>query len=245
VSLTRRIASHIDDPTAKRRYVRELFAGVARRYDLMNDVMSLGRHRAWKRRVLEIAEIGPGQRVLDLAAGTGDLARSAREAGGGSLEVVATDLTPEMLRVGVQRPGAAIRGWVVGDAEALPYPDACFDRVLVGYGLRNFADLEACLAEILRCLRPGGRLVTLDFGQPRNRVLRRGYLSYLDISTRVLGWAIQRNAEAYAYIPESLRRFPGQRGVQRLMEACGYEACGSRDLFLGMMGVNYGDRPRS
>jgi len=245
VSLTRRIAAQIDDPTTKRRYVRGLLAGIAGRYDLMNDVMSLGRHRAWKRRVLEIAELGHGQRVLDLAAGTGDLARRAQEAGGESLEVVATDLTPEMLRVGVRRPGTQIRGWVVGDAEALPYPDASFDRVLVGYGLRNFADLEACLAEILRCLTPGGRLVTLDFGQPRNAVLRRGYLSYLDVSTRVLGWAIQHDAESYAYIAESLRRFPGQRGVRRLMEACGYEACGSLDLLMGMMGVNYGDRPRS
>jgi len=243
VSLTRRIASRIDDPTAKRRYVRGLFAGIAGRYDLMNDVMSFGRHRAWKRRVLEVAELRAGQRVLDLAAGTGDLARGAQEAVGDSLEVVATDLTPEMLRVGVGRPGAPIHGWIVGDAESLPYSDASFDRVLVGYGLRNFADLEACLTEILRCLRPGGRLVALDFGQPRSGALRRGYLAYLDVSTRVLGWAIQRDAESYAYIPESLRRFPGQRGVKRLMEACGYEACGSLDLLLGMMGVNYGDRP--
>jgi len=245
LSLTRRIATQIDDPAAKRGYVQGLFAGIAGRYDLMNDVMSLGRHRAWKRRVLEVADLRPGQRVLDLAAGTGDLARSAREAVGPSLDVVATDLTVEMLQVGLRRPGPPIRGWIAGDAASLPYPDASFDRVLVGYGLRNFADLKGALVEILRCLAPGGRLVSLDFGQPSNGALRRGYLSYLDVSTRLLGWAIQRNAEAYAYIPESLRRFPGQRGVRRLMEECGYEACGALNLLLGMMGVNYGDRPGS
>ncbi|MFV1987021.1 MAG: ubiquinone/menaquinone biosynthesis methyltransferase [Gemmatimonadota bacterium] len=243
MNLNQRIGSQIDDPASKRKYVRRLFAGVAHRYDLTNDVMSMGLHRRWKKRVLEIAEIRSGQVVLDLAAGTGDLARSAVEAAGGSLDVVATDLTPEMLSVGVNRPGPDLLGWVGGDAEALPFPDSTFDRVLIGYGLRNFANLDNCLREILRCLKPGGRLVTLDFGKPRSPLFRRAYLAYLDVSTRVVGWALHRNAESYVYIPESLRRFTGQRGIARMMEESGYVGCRAEDLLMGIMGINVGERP--
>ncbi len=243
MSLNERISCRIDDPADKRAYVRGLFAGIAHRYDLTNDVMSAGLHRRWKKRVLEIAEIRSGQVVLDLAAGTGDLARSAVDAAGGTLDVVAVDLTPEMLRVGMDRPGPTLMGWVGGDAETLPFPDATFDRVLIGYGLRNFANLESCLREILRCLKPGGRLVTLDFGKPRSLLVRRGYLAYLDVSTRIVGWALHRDAESYVYIPESLRRFPGQRGIARMMEETGYVSCRAEDLLMGGMGINVGDRP--
>lgn len=243
MSLNRRISSRIDEPADKRVYVRGLFAGIAHRYDLTNDVMSFGLHREWKKRVLKIAEVRSGHTVLDLAAGTGDLARSAAAAAGGDVAVVAADLTPEMMKVGMARPGPDLLGWVGADAETLPFPDATFDRVLIGYGLRNFANLERCLGEILRCLRPGGRLVTLDFGKPRSAVIRGGYLAYLDVSTRIVGWALHRDAESYAYIPESLRRYPGQRGIMRLMEDVGYVACRSEDLLLGTMGVNVGERP--
>ncbi|MCG8467696.1 MAG: ubiquinone/menaquinone biosynthesis methyltransferase [Gemmatimonadetes bacterium] len=246
MSLNRRISDRIEDPAEKRRYVRALFAGVAGKYDLTNDVMSFGLHRRWKTRVLELARIEAGHRVLDLAAGTGDLALAAGEIGDGSasVDVVATDLTPEMLRVGAGRAGDARLAWVAGDAASLPYPDESFDRVVIGYGLRNFANLDDCLAEILRSLRPGGRLVTLDFGHPRSELIRRGYFGYLDASTRLVGWALHRDAESYVYIPESLRRFPGQRDVVRRMEAVGYEGCGYEDLLLGTMAINFGRRPR-
>lgn len=247
MTLNRRISDQIDDPSEKRRYVRALFAGVAEKYDLTNDVMSFGLHRRWKRRVLELARLEPGQRVLDLAAGTGDLARGALAAGngaaGGGFEVIATDLTPEMLRVGASREGPPLLGWVAGDAANLPYPDSSFDRVLIGYGLRNFADLQGCLAEIYRCLRPGGRVVALDFGHPRSSLIRRGYFGYLNASTRLVGWALHRDAESYVYIPESLRRFPGQREVVRTMEGLGYTGCGFEDLLVGTMAINFGERP--
>ena len=261
MSLNRRISSQIDDPADKRRYVRRLFAGIAPRYDLTNDVMSLGLHRLWKRRVLDIAEIAPGHRVLDLAAGTGDLARSAvgalRSAGAGGasggtgdpttgerpVPVVAADLTPEMLRVGRDRPGPRLLGWIGADAESLPFPDATFDRVLIAYGLRNFARLEACLGEILRVLSPGGRLVALDFGRSRSPLIHRGYLGYLDISTRIVGWALHRDAESYVYIPESLRRYPGQREIATTMARAGFVKCRSEDLLAGTMGINVGERP--
>ena len=242
VSLNRRVSSRIQDPAEKRRYVRGLFAGIASRYDLTNDVMSLGLHRRWKRRVLEMADIRPGHRVLDLAAGTGDLARRAVERTTGPVEVVAADLTPEMLRVGRDRPGPRLLGWIGADAESLPFPDETFDRVFIGYGLRNFARLEDCLREILRVLAPDGRLVTLDFGKPRRAVVRSGYLAYLDVSTRIVGWALHRDSESYVYIPESLRRYPGQREIVSLMERAGFVACRHVDLLAGMMGINVGAR---
>jgi len=244
VNVPRRIASRIDTPSDKRRYVRSLFTGIAGRYDAMNDVMSLGLHRRWKRRTLRLAGIAPGQRVLDLAAGTGDLARGALEMSGADLEVVAADLTPQMMRVGREREGPALLAWLATDAEALPFPDGVFDRILIGYGLRNFARLDVCLKEILRCLRPGGRLASLDFGKPRSAPIRAGYLAWLDISTRIVGRVLHGDVESYVYIPESLRRFPDQEEVRRLMEDAGFVGCGVEELLLGTMAIHYGERPR-
>lgn len=243
MSLNEKIGTRIDDPADKRAYVRGLFAGIAGKYDLTNDVMSFGLHRLWKAKTLRLAGVGPGQLILDLAGGTGDLARQALGVAGGEADVVVADLTPEMLRVGIERAGPRPLGWVGGDAASLPFPDATFDRVLIGYGLRNFSNLPGCLREILRCLKPGGRLASLDFGRPASPFVRRGYLAYLEGSTRLVGWAMHRDPESYVYIPESLRRFPGQRGVVRVMEEAGYVNCRSVDLLLGTMGINLGDRP--
>ena len=223
--------------------MRSLFAGIARRYDLTNDVMSFGLHRRWKRRVLDLAGLEPGLRVLDLAAGTGDLARGGAARMGPQGAIVAADLTPEMMRVGRARGGAGPAAWVAADAERLPFADGSFDRVVIGYGLRNFADLDRCLAEILRCLAPRGRMVALDFGHPRIEAVRRGYLAYLGASARVVGWALHRDPESYVYIPESLRRFQGQRGVVKAMEAVGFTACGCEELLFGAMAINWGERP--
>jgi demethylmenaquinone methyltransferase/2-methoxy-6-polyprenyl-1,4-benzoquinol methylase len=243
VTLRRRIRERIGEPDAKRDFVRDLFGRVAGRYDLTNDVMSLGLHRRWKRQAIAIADPGDGDAVLDLAGGTGDLALAAAERG--AEPVVVADLTPEMMRVGRTRAGAGGLRWVAADALALPFPERRFDRVLVGYGLRNFPDLDRSLSEILRCLRPGGRLVALDFGKPRSGLLRRAYLAYLDVSTRAIGWALHRDAEAYLYIPESLRRFPAQRGVSERMRRLGFVRCGYVELLLGTMAINFGERPEA
>lgn len=240
MGLKARIRSEIGEPDRKRRYVRDLFGRVADRYDLTNDVMSLGLHRRWKRLLLELADLRRGHRVLDLAAGTGDLALGAARRGGA---VVAADLTREMMAVGRARPGADAVGWVRADALHLPFREAAFDRVLVGYGLRNFPDLDRSLREIRRCLRPGGRLLSLDFGKPRAGPLRRAYLAYLDLSTRAVGWALHRDPEAYAYIPESLRQVPDQRGVAERMRRLGFDRCGHVDLLFGAMAINFGERP--
>lgn len=238
--LGERIQSQIVDPGAKRRYVRRLFGGIAGRYDLTNDLMSGGLHRSWKRLALQIADIRQGAVVLDLAAGTGDFAlRTARMERAG--RVIAGDLTPEMIRTGRKRQGSDAVDWMVCDALSLPLADGTVDRVLVGYGLRNFADLSAGLSEIRRVLRPGGKLVALDFGRVEPKWLDRFYLRYLEISTAAAGWALHRDVEAYRYIPESLRSYPAQRGVTDLMQRLGFVHCGHVDLVYGAMAINFGE----
>lgn len=240
--LSRSIRRHIRTPTTKRLYVRDLFGRIAGRYDLTNDVMSLGLHRRWKERALELAAIEPGQVVLDLAAGTGDLALGAAGAGAAGA-VIAGDLTRPMMAIGRERRGGQTVSWVECDASALPFACASLDRVLIGYGLRNFPDLGVSLREIYRCLRPGGKLVTLDFGKPGSGTLTALYLRYLDISTRVAGWLLHRDVEAYAYIPESLRAYPAQAGVADLMRRLGFAWTGYVDIMLGTMALNFGERP--
>jgi len=237
-----RIQGQIDAPDAKRRYVRSLFGRIAGRYDLTNDLMSLGRHRAWKRFALDLAEIESGHVVLDLAAGTGDFAiRAAKKARAGM--VIAADLTWEMMATGKARPESSDVRWVQCDATHLPFPDGSVDRVLVGYGLRNFPDLSWCIREIRRCLAPGGRLVSLDFGRAEPEGLDRWYLKYLDLSTSVAGWVLHRDVESYRYIPESLRQYPAQRGVTELMQRHGFVRCGHIDFVFGAMAINFGQAP--
>jgi demethylmenaquinone methyltransferase/2-methoxy-6-polyprenyl-1,4-benzoquinol methylase len=204
--------------------------------------MSLGRHRAWKRLALDLAEIQPGHVVLDLAAGTGDFAiRAAEEAR--SSTVIAADLTWEMMIAGKSRPAAGCVQWAQCDATHLPFPDQSIDRVLVGYGLRNFPDLSWCIGEIRRCLAPEGRFVSLDFGRAEPEWLDRWYLKYLDLSTSVAGWVLHRDVESYRYIPESLRQYPAQRGVTELMQRHGFVRCGHIDLVFGTMAINFGQAP--
>lgn len=240
-----RIRAGIVTPDAKRAYVQRLFGRIAGRYDLTNDVISGGLHRRWKRLVVGLAEIRTEHVVLDLAAGTGDLAlriaQQRRDGAPGLL--IAGDLTIEMMRRGMTRGGGDRVSWLGCDAMALPLADASVDRVVIGYGLRNFPDLEGSLREIRRVMRPGGRLVSLDFGRAEPRWLDQAYVGYLEVSTAAAGWLLHRDVESYRYIPESLRTYPAQRGVTTLMQREGFVRCGSVDLLFGTMAVNFGDVP--
>lgn len=250
-----RIRAGIVTPDAKRDYVQSLFGRIAGRYDLTNDVISAGLHRRWKRLVIGLADIRAEHVVLDLAAGTGDLAlriARRRDGAGGRREeagrpadglLIAGDLTIEMMRRGTKRDDAASLSWLGCDAMALPLADASVDRVVIGYGLRNFSDLEGSMREIRRVMRPGGRLVSLDFGRAEPEWLDRAYVAYLEASTTAAGWLLHRDAESYRYIPESLRTYPAQRGVTALMQREGFVRCGSVDLLFGTMAVNFGDVP--
>lgn len=242
MGLRRRIRRHLGEEDEKRRFVRGLFGRIAGRYDLTNDVMSLGLHRRWKDRLIALADLEPGHRVLDLAAGTGDLALRAVERAPG-LRVAAVDLTREMMEVGRRREAAGEVGWTCADALRLPFPDGTFDRVLVGYGLRNFPDLRRSLEEIHRCLAPGGKLLSLDFGKPSVGWLRRIYLRYLEASTWAAGWLLHRDPEAYLYIAESLREHPPQPELCEMMTRVGFSPCSWSDVLLGTMAIHVAQRP--
>ncbi len=229
--------------------VRELFAAIARRYDLLNDVMSLGLHRRWKQRLVKLAsecgsglsaatgfgrrtEAAPTLVVLDLCCGTGDIAR--RFTG----RVVGVDFTADMLRIATARTTRVC--WVRADALKLPFPDVSFDVVTVGYGLRNLADLEAGLREIRRVLRPGGKLLSLDFGKPENGAWRALYFAHLRFWLPILGCIFVGNADAYGYILTSLQNYPAQRGVREMMERHGFTDCGFEEFCFGAMAINCG-----
>jgi demethylmenaquinone methyltransferase/2-methoxy-6-polyprenyl-1,4-benzoquinol methylase len=201
------VAERIATPEGKRRYVRALFATIAGRYDFITVALSYGQDRRWKRRLIRIAAPGPGSRVLDLATGTGDIAFAAAARGA---EVVGVDITLGMIElaklkaargfqasgsrdvsddVGGRSPERLALRFIVGDMLALPFPAASFDIVTTGYGLRNVPDLTSAIDEIRRVLKPGGRLVSLDFNRPANAVVRNAYFGYLSVVGGALGWA--------------------------------------------------------
>jgi demethylmenaquinone methyltransferase/2-methoxy-6-polyprenyl-1,4-benzoquinol methylase len=215
--------------------VQDLFAAIARRYDLLNDLMSLGLHRRWKNRLVRLA--GQPAHVLDLCCGTGDIA--LRLPG----RVVGVDFTQEMLQVARTRRQEI--AWVRANALRLPFPDNLFDAVTVGYGIRNLADIPAGLREILRVLRPGGRFLTLDFGKPESPALRRAYFAYLRTTVPVMGQLFCGDRDTHAYILTSLEDYPAQRGIHALMEQGGFVECGFEEYIGGTMAINWGRKPGS
>jgi demethylmenaquinone methyltransferase/2-methoxy-6-polyprenyl-1,4-benzoquinol methylase len=225
--------------------VREMFSRVAGRYDLVNDVMSFGLHRGWKRQAVDIAIAGAASRsprVLDLCCGSGDLCFLAEKRAAGS-SIVGVDFTVPMLAVAQRRKreGRSRSEFVQGDALALPFPDASFDAVTISYGLRNIADLPRALAEMRRVLAPGGRAVVLDFGKPDNWVVASLYRAFLRTMMPVVGWLFHGDPETYSYIPASLQQFPAQRGVKALMREAGFSNVRYENRLLGTMGINVGE----
>jgi demethylmenaquinone methyltransferase/2-methoxy-6-polyprenyl-1,4-benzoquinol methylase len=230
-----------DDERAPK--VREMFSRLAERYDLVNDIMSFGLHRRWKRRTVEIALDGRGAAVLDLCCGTADLCFLAEKLG--ARRVVGADFTLPMLAVGRNR--AARRGGRVrliqGDALALPFREGSFDAITVSYGLRNIADPARAVAEMRRVLSPGGRIVVLDFGKPANGFVAAVYAIFLRTMMPAVGWLFHGDPETYLYIPESLKRFPAQRGVEKLMIDAGLVSVRVENRLFGTMGINIGEAP--
>lgn len=228
--------------------VREMFSRLARRYDLVNDVMSLGMHRRWKRDTVRLGLMSPARPLkwLDLCCGTGDMAFLAeRMAGPRPTRVAGLDFTLPMLAVARQRRRAdgSRASFVQGDALGLPFCDRSFDVVTVGYGLRNLADLPRGLSEMRRVLAPRGRAVVLDFGKPDNPAASALYWGFLKTVMPLMGWLFHGDPDTYAYIPASLERYPAQRGVEKLMREAGFVNVGYENRLLGTMGINVGEAP--
>lgn len=225
--------------------VNDLFAAIARRYDLLNDLQSFGLHRRWKHHVVELAAVKPGDCALDLCCGTGDLALALARCGA---EVVGLDFSGAMLEIAEKRrrknPGPPVANlkFIQGDAQQIPFPDRSFDIVTVGYGLRNLTDWEAGLTEMTRVAKSGARLVVLDFGKPPNAIWRTVYFAHLKLSVPLLGWVFCGNAQAYAYILESLKHYPAQAGVAARMRALKLANVRVIHLLGGAMAINYGEK---
>ncbi|HET6602990.1 MAG TPA: bifunctional demethylmenaquinone methyltransferase/2-methoxy-6-polyprenyl-1,4-benzoquinol methylase UbiE [Xanthomonadaceae bacterium] len=230
----------------KRRLVDRVFSSVAARYDLMNDLMSFGVHRVWKRYFVATAGARPGDRVLDLAGGTGDIAALLRERVGPDGEVVLGDINAQMLQVGRDR--MLDRGLVEGmayvrlDAQALPFPDASFDLVTIAFGLRNVTDKDAALAQMQRVLRVGGRALVLEFSQVQPQWLRPLYEFHSFQVLPRLGRMVAGDEDSYRYLAESIRRHPPQDELQAMMQRAGFERCGYRNLMGGIVAIHSGYR---
>jgi demethylmenaquinone methyltransferase / 2-methoxy-6-polyprenyl-1,4-benzoquinol methylase len=223
--------------------VREMFSRLAWRYDLVNDIMSFGLHRRWKRQTVRLAIAGAKSkpRVLDLCCGSGDLCFLAEDNGAGP--IVGADFTLPMLAVARRRRVKSGRhsSFVQADALRLPFADGAFDVITISYGLRNIADLPAALSEMRRVLAPGGRAVVLDFGKPDNVVAGALYQAFLRTMMPTVGWLFHGDPETYLYIPESLARFPAQRGVEAMMRETGFVNVRYENRLLGTMGINVGE----
>jgi demethylmenaquinone methyltransferase/2-methoxy-6-polyprenyl-1,4-benzoquinol methylase len=215
-----------------------MFDEVADRYDVTNDVLSLGQDRLWRRATVRALGLRDGELVLDLAAGTGTSSAAVEATGA---RVVGCDFSLGMLRAG-RRRNPRLR-LVAGDALALPFAGAAFDAVTMSFGLRNVADVDAVLAELLRVTRPGGRLVLCEFSRPTWRPLRTVYLEYLMRALPPVARAVSSNPDAYVYLAESIRAWPDQRAIADRLLAAGWSDVGWRDLTGGIVALHRASRP--
>ena len=228
----------------KERLVGGVFSSVARRYDLMNDLMSGGVHRFWKDAMVEWLNPQPGWRVLDVAGGTGDIAFRIAETvrrRGGAAEIAVCDINAEMIGEGQRRArerGEGSIAWVCGDAEALPFPDASVDAHTIAFGIRNVTHIERALAEALRVLKPGGRFLCLEFSRCEAPGLDALYDRFSSsVLPRLGGWVAQ-DAEAYRYLAESIRRFPPQADFAKMIETAGLSRVKVRNMTGGIAALH-------
>lgn len=235
------------DRDAKAGMVRGVFDSVASRYDLMNDLMSGGVHRLWKRFTIELSAARPGQTILDIAGGTGDLAARFSRLVGPEGQVILADINAAMLEVGRDRlidKGATGNIEVVqADAQALPFEDNSVDCITIAFGLRNVTDKDMALRSMLRVLRPGGRLLVLEFSKPTSPLLGKAYDQYSFQILPAMGRLIAQDAESYRYLAESIRKHPDQDTLLGMMEDAGFAECRYHNMTGGIVALHQGLKP--
>ncbi|MDA0687693.1 MAG: bifunctional demethylmenaquinone methyltransferase/2-methoxy-6-polyprenyl-1,4-benzoquinol methylase UbiE [Proteobacteria bacterium] len=230
----------------KQQRVAEVFRSVAQRYDIMNDVMSMGSHRLIKRFTIELSALRKGHKVLDLAGGTGDLAMKFAPIVGEQGQVILADINDAMLQVGrdrvIDKGLANIIDFALVNAETLPFADNTFDCVCIAYGLRNVTDKDKALASMTRVLKPGGRVVVLEFSKPRNPILGRAYDVYSNLWP-IAGKMITGDSDSYRYLVESIRMHPDQETLLGMMENAGLINCRFHDVMNGICAIHIGFKP--
>lgn len=228
----------------KESMVADVFHSVAAKYDVMNDLMSLGIHRIWKRYTIDCSGIRPGHKVLDLAGGTGDLAAKFSRIVGETGQVTLADINHSMLMVGKEKlTNMGIMSnlnYVQANAEALPFPDNHFDLVTMAFGLRNVTEKSNALASIYRVLKPGGRLLVLEFSKPSSEVLSKIYDSYSFHLLPKIGQLVANDAESYQYLAESIRMHPDQETLEGMMQEVGFEQTSYTNLTGGIVALHRG-----
>jgi len=235
------------DKDEKAGLVADVFHSVASRYDLMNDLMSGGIHRLWKRFTIELSGVRKGNAVLDIAGGTGDLAARFSELVGSEGRVVLADINESMLQVGRDKLlDRGIQGnieFVQADAQCLPFPDDYFDCITIAFGLRNVTDMDMALRSMLRVLKPGGRLLVLEFSKPRNELLSRLYDNYSFHVLPVMGRLVANDGDSYQYLAESIRKHPDQDTLRDMMEDAGFCQCDYHNMTGGIVALHRGLKP--
>ncbi len=236
------------DAKEKVRMVRGVFDSVASNYDLMNDLMSAGVHRLWKDAAAAKLNPRPGEVILDVAGGTGDMARRyskmARRAqerrGGADASVIVLDYNAEMILAGVDKGGEPEMSWSVGDAMALPLPDASVDAYSISFGIRNVADIAVALSEARRVVKPGGRFLCLEFSRPTTEPIRRAYDAWSFNAIPAIGQWVAKDRDSYQYLVESIRRFPDQTTFKRMIEGAGFSRVTVTNLAGGVAAIHHG-----
>jgi demethylmenaquinone methyltransferase/2-methoxy-6-polyprenyl-1,4-benzoquinol methylase len=232
------------DKEAKASMVADVFHSVASRYDLMNDLMSAGIHRIWKRFTIELSGVRKGNSVLDIAGGTGDLAARFADIVGPEGAVVLADINESMLKVGrdklLDSGHLGNLEFVQADAQYLPFPDDSFDCITIAFGLRNVTDKDKALRSMLRVLKPGGRLLVLEFSKPQNALLSKAYDAYSFKVLPVMGRLVANDSDSYQYLAESIRVHPDQETLKEMMEDAGFTRCEYHNMTGGVVALHKG-----